>query len=101
MKVFINDYKLANLISIILTKAFAYIVNKVGVFQTKNVFNDEIKEIIRYIMARGLTGIIDWSGQTILVEFFLLNDIISKVIMIIITTILNYLLCSFKVFKKG
>lgn len=100
LKVFISDYKTANLISIILTKIFAYIVNKIGVFRTKNTLREDIKEIVRYIIARGSTGIVDWVGQAIMVEGMGINDMTSKIIMVIITTILNYLLCSLKVFRK-
>lgn len=96
----IRDYKIANLISIILTKIFAYIVNKKFVFQTKNSFIGEIKEIFRYMAARSFTGLVDWVGQIILVNLAGMNDILSKAIMIVITTILNYILCSVGVFKK-
>lgn len=100
LKIIINNYKIANLISIVLTKLFAYIVNKKFVFKTKGSIIDEIKEFFRFLLARGFTGVVDFVGQIMLVELLGLDDFISKALMIVITTILNYFLCSIGVFKK-
>lgn len=95
------SYQIANLISIILTKVFAYFTNKTFVFKTVTTFSEQIWEILRFIAARGFTGIIDFAGQILLVECLLIDDFISKCLMIIITTILNYFLCAFGVFKNA
>lgn len=100
LKLIIENFKIANLCSIILTKIFAYIVNKKFVFRTKNTFIEEIKEVIRFIIARGFTGIVDLIGQACLVDIVGIDDMFSKIIMIVITTILNYILCSLKVFRS-
>lgn len=101
LSIVIADFKIANLISIVLTKVFAYVVNKKFVFHTKNSFVGDIKELLRFIVARGFTGIVDWIGQIILVDFINLDDMISKAIMVVITTILNYILSSVGVFNKN
>ncbi len=95
----ILDYKIANLVSIILTKAFAYFTNKKFVFKTNTNIREQIKEIFKFILTRGFTGIIDWVGLIVFVEVFLIDDIISKSIMIVITTILNYILGKYAVFN--
>ena len=100
LKLFIHNYKVANIISIILTKLFAYVVNKNFVFKTKSSLLNEIKEFIRFIIARGFTGIVDFFGQIFLVDIVGMSDYIAKALMIVITTILNYFLCAIGVFKK-
>lgn len=100
LSLFLN-YQIANLISIILTKVFAYFTNKTFVFKTITTFSEQMWEILRFIAARGVTGIIDFIGQILLVEFLLIDDFVSKCAMIIIITILNYFLCAFGVFKNA
>lgn len=95
------SYQIANLISIILTKIFAYFTNKTFVFKTITTLSEQIWEILRFIIARGFTGIVDLLGQIFLVEILSIDDFFSKCIMIIITTVLNYFLCSFGVFKNA
>jgi len=100
LKFVFADFKVANLISIVATKVFAYIVNKKFVFKTKSSFIDTLKEIVRFIFARGFTGVVDWVGQILLVEVAMIDDMVAKVLMIGITTILNYSLSAIGVFKK-
>ena len=94
------SYQYANLVSIILTKTFAYFVNKKFVFHTKKGFLETIQEMFRFIFARAFTGLIDYLGLLLLVNVFRIQDNIGKVIMIIITTLMNYLLGKYKVFNQ-
>ena len=93
-------YQIANLCSIIITKVFAYCTNKKFVFQTKTNFKEQLSEIFRYILGRGLTGIVDFVGLIILVNALSMDDRIGKMIMIVITTALNYILGKIFVFKQ-
>ncbi len=93
-------YQIANLFSIIITKIFAYCTNKKFVFQTKTNFKEQIYEIFRYIMGRGFTGVVDFVGLIFLVNVLSMDDRIGKMIMIVVTTALNYLLGKIFVFKK-
>ena len=94
-------YQIANLLSIIMTKVFAYCTNKKFVFRTKTNFKEQLSEIFRYILGRGLTGIVDFIGLIMLVDIFLMDDRIGKMVMIVITTALNYVLGKLFVFKDG
>lgn len=94
-------YQIANLISIIFTKVFAYCTNKKFVFQTKTNFKEQVLEVLRYILGRGFTGVVDFFGLILLVDILLINDKLGKMIMIVITTILNYFCGKVFVFKKG
>lgn len=93
-------YQIANLISIIFTKVFAYCTNKKFVFQTKTNFKEQVLEVFRYILSRGFTGVVDFFGLILLVDILLVNDKFGKMIMIVITTILNYFCGKIFVFKK-
>lgn len=96
----IMPYQIANLISIIFTKVFAYYTNKKYVFRSVTGVWEQIKEIARFILGRGFTGLVDFFGLIMLTELFLIDDRLGKVIMIVITTILNYFLGKVFVFKQ-
>lgn len=97
----IMPYQIANLISIIFTKIFAYYTNKKYVFRSVTGVWEQIKEIARFILGRGFTGLVDFFGLIMLTELFLIDDRLGKVIMIVITTILNYFLGKVFVFKQS
>lgn len=93
-------YHIANLCSMIITKVSAYFANKKFVFRTKTNFVEQILEIIRYILGRSFTGIVDYLGLIFLVKILTIDDRIGKVIMIGVVTVLNYLLGKIFVFRK-
>lgn len=94
-------YTISNLIAIIIAKLFAYITNKTIVFKTKtDSFIEFIKEFIRFFIARGFTGIIDFLGLIFLVDILGFKAIISKYFIQIIIIILNYILSKSKVFVR-
>lgn len=93
------SYIIANVISIIVSKTFAYISNKYFVF--KNAENKiSLKEIVKFIFARGTSGVVDFFGLIILVSYIKMDEIYGKVIIVIITTIINYILGKYFVFKS-
>lgn len=98
---FITDYKIANLFSIIFTKIFAYCTNRKFVFQTKTKGRKQLYEIIRYAIVRVATGIVDFVGLIMLTDFCKIDDRFGKMIMIAVSTILNYFLGKFFVFTKN
>lgn len=86
------DYKIANLIAIIGSKIFAYVVNKQFVFKTKceNIYSLFL-EMFRFIITRGFTGILDYFGLILLVEVFACNQIYSKYFLQLVVIVLNYI----------
>lgn len=93
-------YQIANLFSMIITKTAAYCANKKFVFRTKTGFREQIHEIARYILGRGFTGVVDFFGLIFLVNVLAVDDRIGKLIMIAITTMLNYILGKLFVFRQ-
>lgn len=95
------DYKVANLCAVILGKIYAYITNKKFVFKSKcNSFRDTVKEFFRFVYARGITGLVDYFGLIVAIEFFDANQIIMKYILQVIIIILNYIFSKLIVFKS-
>lgn len=94
-------YTISNVIAIIIAKLFAYITNKTIVFKTKtDSLAEFIKEFVRFFIARGFTGIIDFLGVIFLVDILGCKAIISKYFIQIIIIVLNYILSKSKVFIK-
>lgn len=85
------DYKIANIGGILITKATAYLTNKFFVFHSrcKNL-GQLIQECLNFIIARGMSGIVEFVGVIFLVECLSVNIYFGKAIMIVITTIMNY-----------
>ncbi len=96
------DYRIANLIAIIIVKLLFYLTSKLFVFKTKTRnFKELAKEFVRYLVARGFTAAVEFIGLILLVQIVYFNEYIAKLFMQIITTVLNYILSKLMVFKKG
>lgn len=95
------NYKVSNILSLVLTKSFAYITNKLFVFKTKSSSLIELlMEMGRFIIARSLSGIFDFVGLIVAVEWLLLDPTWSKIIIQFIVIGVNYFLSKILVFKK-
>lgn len=99
------EYQSANLCSILLTKTVAFLSNKTFVFRSRTKgTGDTIREGIRFLLSRGLTGIIEFLGLIGWVELLHLAEMPGKLFLLAITTALNYVLGKHYVFvrkKKG
>lgn len=95
------DYKISNLIALIFTKLFAYIVNKNFVFHSKcqNILQ-LCKEFLKFVVARGFTGIIDYFGLIFAVEVMGFSQVYSKYVLQFIVIVLNYIFGKKAVFNK-
>ena len=93
------ELQLANIISWICAVLFAYITNKIFVFKSKN--KNIIKEISSFFGARVLTLLLDMLIMFIMVTTLGINDKISKLVVQVVVTILNYVFSKIFVFKKS
>lgn len=93
------DLYLNNTISWVLSVVFAYITNKIYVFNQTD--KDHIfKEFLSFISSRLLTYFIDMFLMFLLIDKIKFNNLLSKVIVNIIVIIINYLFSKLFVFKK-
>lgn len=81
---------------------FAYITNKIFVFESKTKGIIEfLKEISSFFLARIISGILcDVGTFAIMVKVLNINDIISKFVTQVMVVIMNYILSKLVVFKK-
>lgn len=81
---------------------FAYITNKLFVFESKtNNKKDFFKEIVYFFACRVLSGILcDVGTFALMINVFGINDIIAKIVTQIMVIILNYVFSKVIIFKK-
>ena len=93
-------YRSANLIAIILTKLYGYLINKIFVFRSRHLTKGQlIREILTYTASRGFTGVVDYFGLILLISVIGIAPFTAKVIVQGIVIVLNYVLGKFIVFK--
>lgn len=102
MLFFSFEYRIANFITLITVKIIAYICNKNFVFKSKCPdIVSLLKEVFRFIVARGSTMLIDFFGLVIFVDFFQFSKLPSKVFITILVIVLNYVIGKKHVFKDS
>lgn len=81
---------------------FAYITNKLFVFDSKTeTIKATIKEMVSFFLARILSGALcDVGTFAIMVKVLHINDIIAKVVTQVMVVIMNYVLSKLIIFKK-
>ena len=95
-------YLIANTISFICAMLFAYITNKLFVFESKNTsFLFVLKEITLFAVARLFSFGIEMGWMFITVTLFsILSESVSKLIAQVIVVITNYIFSKIMVFRK-
>lgn len=92
------NYLFSNAMAWFLSVLFAYITNRKYVFNSNSA--QIFKEALSFFSSRLATGLLDMFLMWFLVNFNLLNDVISKIVVNIIVVILNYILSKLVVFKN-
>ena len=92
------ELQIANIISWIVAIIFAYITNRIFVFQSKN--KDIVKEFTMFVGSRIISLFMDMFVMFMTVSVFSQSDILGKIISQVVVTIANYVLSKLFVFKK-
>lgn len=94
-------FLIANIIAWILAFIFAFITNKLFVFESRS-WETQIamKEFVGFLSARLATGILDTVLMWLFVSIISLDDTLSKIIINILIIIINYIASKFFIFKK-
>lgn len=97
----------ANVLSWVIAVLFAYITNKLFVFESKSFKPTTLfKEMGLFVGSRLASGAVEWVGVPLLVwiglnqTIFGVEGMLAKVIVSIIVVILNYILSKLIVFRK-
>ena len=96
----------ANVLSWIVAVLFAYITNKLWVFESKS-FKAEVvvKELATFVGSRLATGVLEWVGVPLLMVIGLnqsimgIEGMVAKIVISVLVVILNYILSKLFVFK--
>lgn len=101
-KIFMVEEVASSGLSWLFAVLFAYITNKLFVFESKtNTKKDFLKEITSFFLARILSGILcDVGTFALMVKVFKINDIFSKIVTQVMVIIVNYLFSKLFIFKK-
>ena len=98
-KVFHIDYLISNVLSWIIAVLFAYITNKIFVFESKSKKN--IKEITSFFFFRVVSLIMEMVILYIFVDMLHIDDLVTKIIAQVIVIVSNYVFSKLFVFKKN
>lgn len=79
---------------------FAFIANKLWVFESKEWTGQKaIKEMLGFLIARLATLFLDSFLMWLFVDTFMLNDLLSKIVVNAIVIVVNYLVSKLLIFK--
>ena len=92
-------YLIANAIAIVVSILFAYVTNKIWVFQSKTEnFQETFYEFTKFIGFRLLSGLADMATMWVLVDLLIIDSSISKLLTQFIVVVLNYVFSKFFIF---
>ncbi|MDD6798623.1 MAG: GtrA family protein [Bacteroides sp.] len=88
----------ANIVAWVIAVAFAFITNKIFVFESKSMeFKVVMKELYGFVIARLLSLAFDEGFMFVAIMF--MNSMIAKIISNVFVVIINYVLSKFFIFK--
>lgn len=94
------EYWLGNAIAIVGSKIYAYLTNKFIVFHSHcTSCTKALLELVRFVFARGFTGLVDYFGLIFAVEVLCMDQVISKYCIQIVVIVLNYFIGKKVVFR--
>ncbi len=100
--IFHIDYMISTIVAQIVAIIFAYVTNKLFVFQSKNLTKKELtQEIISFFTCRGISLLLDMGFMYLFVDIFHLNEVIMKLVSNILIIIANYVFSKLFIFKRG
>ncbi len=93
--------QVANVISWVFAVAFAYVTNKIWVFNSKtSALKDIIREVVSFVGARIFSLVVECGWLALSMEVMGMNDFIAKVIGQFVVVVLNYIFSKLFIFKK-
>lgn len=95
------DYKISNFFSVAAAICFAFVVNKLYVFQSKsNSFRDTVAEFVKFVLGRLVTMVVEVGGVPFCVELLGQPKMIAKLETQVIVMVVNYFISKLFVFKS-
>lgn len=95
------DYKVSNFFSVAAAICFAFVVNKLYVFQSKsNSFRDTVAEFIKFVLGRLITMVVEVGGVPFCVELLGQPKMVAKLETQVIVMVVNYFISKLFVFRS-
>ncbi len=84
-----------------LSVLFAYITNKIWVFESRtNTLRALLRETLAFFACRVFSGVLDLLIMWVCVDLLFLNDLVIKILSNVLVVVLNYLFSKLWIFKK-
>jgi len=91
----------ANTLSTVLAVLFAFVTNKIFVFRSEGWGLNGAGELVRFLIARGVTFVAETALLVFLVDMLGLDSTIMKIITTVLVILANYVLSKWFVFEKS
>jgi putative flippase GtrA len=96
------DYRIATAAAWVISVLFAYVVNKIFVFQSYDMhLNYVIKEVISFTACRVLSGVMELVLMVIMVSWLNMDEYVSKVLVSVVVVVANYVFSKLFIFRKS
>lgn len=94
-------YITAQIVSWAAAVAFAFVTNKLFVFNDKDTRGDTLfRQIWQFVSVRILSGVLETALLWLMVDILLIGEEIAKIPVAVITVVVNYVASKLFVFKK-
>ena len=96
------DYRIATAAAWAVSVLFAFIVNKIFVFQSYNLRPAYVmKEITSFVACRAVSGVMEMVFMIVMVSWIHMDEYISKIAVCVIVVIVNYVFSKLFIFRKS
>lgn len=96
------DYRISTTIAWLLSVIFAFVTNKIYVFNSRGLgIRTLIKEFLSFMFFRILSYCIDLGMMIAMVEWLKMNDVFAKVLANIVVVVMNYFASRLFIFKTN
>ena len=96
------DYRIATVVAWAVSVLFAFIVNKIFVFQSYNMRPAFVmKEITSFVACRAVSGVMEMVFMIVMVSWIHMDEYISKIAVSVIVVIVNYVFSKLFIFRKS
>jgi putative flippase GtrA len=96
------DYRIATAAAWVVSVLFAFIVNKIFVFQSYDLHLAFVmKEIVSFTACRAASGVMEMVLMVIMVSWLNMDEYVSKVLVSIVVVVVNYVFSKLFIFRKS
>lgn len=96
------DYRIANAAAWAVSVLFAFIANKIYVFQSySKSFGFVMRELWTFVVCRAASGVMEMVFMIVTVSWLYMDKYVSKMIVSVIVVVMNYVFSKLFIFRKS